>query len=655
MTHRRPLRALTALLATVACSFGALTLVPMANASPNQSFQLRGGVSDPIYSYANAIRETVYVPTGFDLDGDNVIDRVAADIVRPSEAAQQGKKVPVIMDASPYYDNLGRGNESEKKTYNGQQPVGFPLFYDNYFVPRGYAVVLVDLAGTTRSEGCSDIGGKSDVASAKKVIDWLNGNADGFTTKAGNAKASSSWSTGATGMIGKSYDGTIANGVAATGVPGLKTIVPIGAISSWYDYYRSDGVSFGFNPVGLANTVEKGGRPDCGAQKTKLTNGATGNGDYNAFWAERDYLPNASKVKASVFVVHGQGDLNVKTLHYGQWWDKLGAAGVTRKIWLTQAGHVDPFDFRRSVWVDTLHRWFDRWLLGVNNGIENEPRATIERAPDTWVNEPTWPLAGTEQVNLRIRKGQNAGLGQLGTTQATPGSTEKFTDTAGQGSANWAANPNTASNARTLFSTGPLAKDLRISGTGSVTVRVTPTTSTAHLSAVLVHYGPSTIRNYAGAGEGISTLGTESCWGEATPSDNGCYKNTATTTANVGLEVFSRGWADLANSESLTSQTPIVPGQARTMTFRLASTDHVIPAGHRLAVIIAGTDSGRIVAPANRPTVTIDLARSFVTLPIVGGAATVPPAARDALTPDLPGHLPQLDPAEQTNGDFVRR
>ena len=35
-------------------------------------------------------------------------------------------------------------------------------------------------------------------------------------------------------MIGKSYDGTLSNGVAATGVEGLKTIVPVSAISSWY-------------------------------------------------------------------------------------------------------------------------------------------------------------------------------------------------------------------------------------------------------------------------------------------------------------------------------------------------------------------------------------------------------------------------------------
>ena len=76
-------------------------------------------------------------------------DRVAADIVRPREPRRP--RVPVIMDASPYYPCCGRGNESELKTYDGRRRPRqkFPLFYDNYFVPRGYAVVLVDLAGTT--------------------------------------------------------------------------------------------------------------------------------------------------------------------------------------------------------------------------------------------------------------------------------------------------------------------------------------------------------------------------------------------------------------------------------------------------------------------------------------------------------------------------
>ncbi len=124
--------------------------------------------------------------TGLDGDSDGKTDRVAVDIVRPREPAAQGRKVPVIMDASPYYSCCGRGNESQRKTYDANgNVVQMPLFYDNYFVPRGYAFVGVDLAGTNRSDGCVDVGGRSDVQSAKAVVDWLNGRAKGYTSRTG--------------------------------------------------------------------------------------------------------------------------------------------------------------------------------------------------------------------------------------------------------------------------------------------------------------------------------------------------------------------------------------------------------------------------------------------------------------------------------------
>ena len=53
-------------------------------------------------------------------------------------------------------------------------------------------------------------------------------------------------------MIGKSYDGTLSNGVAATGVEGLKTIVPISAISAWYNYSRTGGVRHNTNYPGCS-------------------------------------------------------------------------------------------------------------------------------------------------------------------------------------------------------------------------------------------------------------------------------------------------------------------------------------------------------------------------------------------------------------------
>ena len=95
----------------------------------------------------------------------------------------------------------------------------FPLFYDNYFVPRGYAVLNVDMDGTTKSDGCPTSGGLSDVLGGKAVVDWLNGRATAYDAQGKKVKAT--WTSGRTAMIGKSYDGTLANGVAATGVEGL--------------------------------------------------------------------------------------------------------------------------------------------------------------------------------------------------------------------------------------------------------------------------------------------------------------------------------------------------------------------------------------------------------------------------------------------------
>ncbi|WP_335932916.1 Xaa-Pro dipeptidyl-peptidase [Streptomyces sp. PTD5-9] len=585
-----------------------------------------GPRSEPVYSYANAVRESVWVDTGLDADGDGRSDRVAVDIVRPREPARQGRKIPVVMDASPYYSCCGRGNESQLKTYDADgRPVRFPLYYDNYFVPRGYAFVAVDLAGTNRSDGCVDVGGPSDVRSAKAVVDWLNGRARGYTTRTGGERATARWTDGRTGMIGKSYDGTIANAVAATGVEGLRTIVPIGAISSWYDYYFAQGAPlYGSGPEWLSDGVESPeARGRCAAVQRRLVEGAPRSGDWTPLWTERDYVKDARKVRASVFAVHGMQDLNVRTKHLGQWWDALAARGVERKIWLSGTGHVDPFDYRRREWVDTLHRWFDHYLLGYDNGIEREPMADVERRPGQWTTDRAWPPRTTAAVALRPGPGEAPGVGVLGLRPARPGATETFTDDPARGELDWAADLDRTTAAKAGFRTGPLARDLRLSGSSTVTVTAAPSTSSAHLSAVLVDIGPDTIRDYGASGEGITTLHRRTCWGASTTGDSSCFKETRADTVAVGETVVSRGWADLGARTSTGHGGPLVPGRARTVTLRLAATDHVVPAGHRLALILAGTDRDLIDPPDTTPTLTLDLARTSAQLPIVGGAAAL--------------------------------
>ncbi|MET9523413.1 Xaa-Pro dipeptidyl-peptidase [Streptomyces coeruleorubidus] len=618
-------------LATAATAALVATLLTpaAADAAPRES--------RPVHSYDNAIREAVWVDTGLDGDRDGKADRVAVDIVRPREPARQGRKVPVIMDASPYYSCCGRGNESQKKTYDANGDVNqMPLYYDNYFVPRGYAFVGVDLAGTNRSDGCVDVGGRSDIQSAKAVVDWLNGRAKAYTTRTGTTRAKAAWTNGKTGMIGKSWDGTIANGVAATGVEGLKTIVPISAISSWYDYYFQQGAPlYDSGPEWLSDYVNSpDARAKCAAVQRKLVDGAPRTGDWTPLWTERDYERAARKVKASVFLVHGMQDLNVRMKHVGQWWDALAKNGVERKIWLSQTGHVDPFDFRRATWVETLHRWFDHELKGYDNGIDREPMADIERAPDRWTTSKTWPPSGTRAATLRPDRGAQAGVGTLGLHRGH--GTATFTDDPKLSETDWAAQIDKPTPEKAGFVTRPLTRDLRLSGSSEVTVTATPSTPTAHLSAVLVDIGPATIRDYADAGEGITTLTDRTCWGASTAGDSSCFKETKAKTAGVDYTIVSRGWADLGNHASGLTGGPLTPGKRYTITLDLAATDHVVPKGHRLALIVAGTDKGLIDPPADRPELTVDLSRTSARVPFVGGAAAFTRATTGAAsaTPD---------------------
>ncbi|WP_104814170.1 Xaa-Pro dipeptidyl-peptidase [Kitasatospora sp. MMS16-BH015] len=639
------------LLCTLLAALTATQLVPVA---AHATVAPKATGSQPVYSYADAVRETVWVDTGLDGDGNGHTDRVAADIVRPREAAAAGVKVPVIMDASPYYACCGRGNESQLKTYDAQgRPVQFPLFYDNYFVPRGYAVVLVDLAGTNRSDGCSDVGGPSDVKSAKAVIDWLNGRAAGYSTRSGSTRTSPTWASGSVGMIGKSWDGTIANGVAATGVDGLKTIVPISAISSWYDYYRSSGAPlYDGTPADLSGLVDsQAAAPHCTAVDKRLAAGSPDSGDWSSLWQQRDYVASAAKVKASVFVVHGMQDLNVRGINFSQWWTALAGTGVDRKIWLSQTGHVDPFDYRRTIWVDTLHSWFDHYLLGIDNGVEKAPAADVERAPDQWTQDAAWPAPGTGAATLHLTPGA------FSTTSGS--GTASFTDDPKLGEDDWAAHALTSTPEKTVFTTGPLTRDLRVSGQGSITLTVSSSTTSAHLSAVLADLGPAVIRNYEGSGEGITTLSTRSCWGDSTPGDSACFLDAAADTSSVGYTIVSRGWADLGHYAGLSRTATLTPGTGYPITFALAGTDHIVPAGHRLALIVAGTDNGLLNPPSTRPTLTLDLTRSSVRLPLLGGLTAfrqAVPAPTRQPKPDAfaaPSALPGLPGLPRTAGDCL--
>lgn len=602
----------------------------VATAAPNEDppVTLVDGTTAPIYDYADAIRETVWVTTP-DLDDDGVDERIAADIIRPREL-DGNARVPIIMDASPYYLSSGRGNEAERKVYDADgNIVKFPLYYDNYFVPRGYAFVAVDMAGTARSTGCTDEGGRSDIESVKAVVEWLNGT--GVAHDAAGAVVTADWSNGKTGMIGKSYDGTLANGVAATGVEGLETIVPISAISSWYDYNRWQGAVKSNNyPSSLSRSVASNRTiaTDCSARLNWMNaNDGDETGAYTDFWAERDYREGSyydvSKVTASVFIMHGLQDNNVKTMNASKWWEALGEQGVDRKMWLTRLGHVDPFDSERALWVDTLHRWFDHELMDIDNGIDREPAVSVETGPDRWEQSPTWPISSARTQTLNLHADGTMMLGKQ------DGTSVSYINSASLSEANAIRigdNPN-----RLQFLTGTTKHELRISGTPTVDLDVTHTVPVGQVSVMLVDYG--VMDRIITTGDGAQTLSTESCWGPATATDDACYNEVGKRISSTELQVVARGWARLDGAGN------------HQVTVELAANDVVVPAGHQLGLVISGSRNGVLAADTSSSTYTVGLSGSKLNLPVSGAMAGFGPGHLTAKDTEnlTPGTLANLD------------
>ena len=135
--------------------------------------------------------------------------RLAGRLWLPEDA--EADPVPAILEAVPY--RKGDGTAAGDQSQNA------------YLAGHGYGCLRLDLRGSGDSDGIlDDEYTEQEQQDVEDVVAWL---------------AAQPWCTGAVGMTGVSYDATLPNMVATTGVQGLRTIVPISGISSWYDYYLS--------------------------------------------------------------------------------------------------------------------------------------------------------------------------------------------------------------------------------------------------------------------------------------------------------------------------------------------------------------------------------------------------------------------------------
>ena len=225
-------------------------------------------------------------------------------------------------------------------------------------------------------------------------------------------------------MTGTSYNGTIPLAAATTGVDGLEAIIPIAPNTSYYHYYRSNGlVRHPYGYMGedidcLYEFIHSGAeavRPLCDKSvrdEMLQANLDRRTGDYNDFWAGRDYLNDIEPMKAALLMAHAFNDWNVVPEHSVRIYEAAQEKGLPCQIFFHQGGHGGPPPMKM------MNRWFTRYLHGVENGVEEDERSWIVREQDNR-DKPTpyadyphpdakhvafFPLAGApEQGELRTR------------------------------------------------------------------------------------------------------------------------------------------------------------------------------------------------------------------------------------------------------------
>ena len=556
---------------------------------------------------ANWIRHDLWVETEFDTDGDGKLDRMHVAVTRPKQTETEGLKLPVIYATSPYFAGTAGnapglfwdvkhelGEAAPPRTHvevkrRGERPI-ISNSEISQWVPRGYIVVHSSSPGTGLSQGAPTVGGPNESLAPKAVIEWITGKDNGYTTPDGNEKVMAFWSTGKVGMTGTSYNGTLPLAAATTGVKGLEAIIPIAPNTSYYHYYRSNGLVrspggyLGEDIDVLYDFIHSGDeakRPynNKTIRDTEMAQGMDRiTGDYNDFWAGRDYLNQMEPMKAALLMAHGFNDWNVMPEHSYRIYDAARAMGIPSKIYYHQNGHGGPPPF------SMMNRWFTRYLHGVENGVEDEPRAWIVREQDEQSN-PTayadYPNPAASDVSLYLKGGAPA-AGSLGLNQVNGGEKETLVD-------NYSFSGSVLAQAdytehRLLYLSPVLKEAVHISGIPRITVKIASNKPAANLSVWLVSLPWTEGRN-----------------------------------AKITDNIITRGWADPQNHASIRESEPLELGKFYEVSFDLQPDDQIISAGLQIGLMIFSSDSEFTILPKPGTELTVDLDATVLTLPIVGG------------------------------------
>ena len=602
------------------------------------------GKSLATFNCHDVIREVVYVESRVDSDQDGLPDLVKVNIIRPRYEG----KIPAVMTASPYHQGTN-DKASDKALYNMNvdlevkephtiqveepqlelvDPVGSAQLVseaeetlthinssytlNDYLLARGFANLYVSGLGTKDSQGLMTNGDYRQIEAYKNVIDWLNGRCRAFTDHTRKRQVKADWSNGKVATTGLSYLGTMSNGLATTGVDGLEVIIAEAGISSWYNYYRENGLVT--SPGGYSGedfdslaelTYSRALRAgdylrhhaahvaDLEEVKKQLDRKT---GDYNQFWHDRNYLLHADQVKAEVVFTHGSQDWNVKPLHVFNMFQALPAS-IKKHLFYHNGAHVYLNNWQSIDFRESMNALLSKKLLGYDSSYELPTVIWQDNTGEqSWTslddfgnqtNQRTFSLGDDEKViQNRYETKDYERYGKAYPTFLT----DLYQDKAQQVTIDL-----------------PIEEDLHLNGKARLHLRLHSSTNKGLLSAQLLELGSKKYLQPYPAVISVRTL------------DNGRYHMLDNLTElpfkEAGQRVISKGYLNLQNRHDLLEVEAVTPGEWMEFDFDLQPTIYKLEKGTTLRLVLYTTDFEITVRDQTDYQLTIDLAQSSLHLP----------------------------------------
>jgi len=308
--------------------------------------------------------------------------KLYADIHRPEAEG----RVPALIAWSPYgkhrafqyeyfpgYAGVDRKWISEYTLFEGPDPL--------YWVPRGYAVIHVDVRGTWGSEGDANFWCHDEGLDGYDFIEWT---------------AAQDWCSGKVGMAGVSYLAIAQWQIAATRPPHLAAINPWEGLS---DMYREFAFHGGIPETAFAPIWQKSISYSLNRVEDVLAM-MKEHPLFDAYWATK--VADLSRIEVPAYVVAGWGDQGLHLRGTLEAYHRI----ASKQKWLEIHGRKKWQYFHQPSSVEKQRAFFDRFLKGIGNGVERWPKVRLEVRDRYYAgkfrNETAWPLARTEYRKLYL-------------------------------------------------------------------------------------------------------------------------------------------------------------------------------------------------------------------------------------------------------------